>query len=464
MDDGIEVIAKLPNPNAGPKYLTTASEVATRHFLREILELPIPRIYASSFDPSNAVGAEYIIEEKARGQPLGGLWYQWPIESQLDMVSQVVELEKKLGSISFPKHGCIYYKADLDRRGIAANTLPPELLTTENITKPLDPSTLGKYAIGPLTDAKLWEGERAEMDMDRGPWSNALEYVKALGGNEIRYVESCAQPRMNFHRSMESPELPDDFLSLLSRYMTLAPYLVPTTSEDLHVKTLSHPDLHLDNIFVDPDTRRITNIIDWQSTSVCEVFLQRRIPPMLSVAGFDRADEVSDDELDDQDTNQGEKHNTELVSHYKGLTRIRNPRRWTVLRNDDLPVLTKPVSLVCGAWDREDVFSFRHALITIIAHWESIAPESTPCPINFTDLELELHGAEMELMENLGTIMHQLQDENLIPLGGMVRPEYYEQAQKINQHFKGIFVSLAENEQQKILHATVWPYRDDQDG
>jgi aminoglycoside phosphotransferase (APT) family kinase protein len=39
------------------------------------------------------------------------------------------------------------------------------------------------------------------------------------------------------------------------------------------VKTLSHPDLHLDNIFVDPDTKRITHIIDWQSAVISDVFL-----------------------------------------------------------------------------------------------------------------------------------------------------------------------------------------------
>ena len=33
MDNGSEVIAKLPNSIAGPAYYTTASEVATREFV-----------------------------------------------------------------------------------------------------------------------------------------------------------------------------------------------------------------------------------------------------------------------------------------------------------------------------------------------------------------------------------------------------------------------------------------------
>jgi hypothetical protein len=34
LDNGSEVVAKLPNPNAGPAFYTTASEVATRQFVR----------------------------------------------------------------------------------------------------------------------------------------------------------------------------------------------------------------------------------------------------------------------------------------------------------------------------------------------------------------------------------------------------------------------------------------------
>lgn len=33
MDNGMEVFAKLPNPNAGPARFTTASEVATRQLV-----------------------------------------------------------------------------------------------------------------------------------------------------------------------------------------------------------------------------------------------------------------------------------------------------------------------------------------------------------------------------------------------------------------------------------------------
>jgi hypothetical protein len=37
MDNGAEVLARIPNPNAGPAFYTTASEVATRHFVFDLL-------------------------------------------------------------------------------------------------------------------------------------------------------------------------------------------------------------------------------------------------------------------------------------------------------------------------------------------------------------------------------------------------------------------------------------------
>jgi hypothetical protein len=36
MDNGAEVLARIPNPNAGPAFYTTASEVATRHFVCDL--------------------------------------------------------------------------------------------------------------------------------------------------------------------------------------------------------------------------------------------------------------------------------------------------------------------------------------------------------------------------------------------------------------------------------------------
>jgi hypothetical protein len=146
--------------------------------LRSILHLPVPRIIAHSSDPLNAVDAEFIIEEKAEGRPLGSLWNQWEREEQLNLVTQVVDFQKKPTSISFRSHGCLYYKKDLEGRELRIHDLQAQLLSSDplaephsplSLAEPLNPLSLAEFALGPLTKAGLWEGERATMDLDRGP-------------------------------------------------------------------------------------------------------------------------------------------------------------------------------------------------------------------------------------------------------------------------------------------------------
>jgi fructosamine-3-kinase len=71
MDDGKQVIAKLPYPVAGQRHFTTASEVATMDWLRTSTTTPVPKVLAwCSRAETTPVKAEYIIMEKACGVPL----------------------------------------------------------------------------------------------------------------------------------------------------------------------------------------------------------------------------------------------------------------------------------------------------------------------------------------------------------------------------------------------------------
>ncbi|RHZ50978.1 hypothetical protein CDV55_103165 [Aspergillus turcosus] len=435
MSTGQEIVARLPNPNAGPAFYTTASEVATRQFLRDRLGIPIPRIYAWSAEESNAVGAEYILEEKATGQPLGSLWDKLPLPSRLDIVKQIVDIETKLASIVFPMHGCIYYQSDLESR----QAMPSFALIPDQ-----NPG-LPNFAIGPLTHPKYWQGKRALMELDRGPWNSIADYAIAVGKNEIQWAEEHAQPRMNFQRSPEEPETPSDYISLLQRYTKLAPFLVPPSSGSEQTITISHPDLHLDNIFVDPRTNHITSIIDWQHASASPIFLQRSFPQMLELSRNQQAERQVIEKR--------------LLEFYSEALRSMDPFRWKVLSEPFRAIRTDPISLVPCCWDREDLFSLRNAMVTAVAHWDEISNSKAKCPVEFTEKELEQHQSEMELIEGVSLILHQLHDDGLISLGGMVPPERYEDARKWNDYFKQEFINLAGDEKQKELHAKVWPYQ-----
>jgi hypothetical protein len=125
-----------------------------------VLNIPTPRVIAWSADRKNPVRAEYILEEKAPGKPLGRLWQdwdKWPMKDRITMIEQIVEIERKLASTKFVKSGCIYFREDIPHSD-ALVTNPP-----------LSSSSLERFTLGPLVEKDLWYGGKASMDMNRGP-------------------------------------------------------------------------------------------------------------------------------------------------------------------------------------------------------------------------------------------------------------------------------------------------------
>lgn len=184
MNDGREVIAKLPNPNAGRPHFTTASEVATMDFvlypfllslhlpcsffihsltlqLRNTLLLPVPKVHAwSSRASDNPVGTEYIIMEKQTGTMLSDVWETMRGKQKTRIVQQVVDLEKTLTSIKFTKLGALYYKQDLPSSN-HGTVLYVDSAGNEIYTE--------KFGIGPTNHRSFFDFGKGELDIDRGP-------------------------------------------------------------------------------------------------------------------------------------------------------------------------------------------------------------------------------------------------------------------------------------------------------
>ena len=161
MDDGYEVIARIPTPIAGPPHYMTASEVATMDFLRTQLDIPTPKVFgwASRVDDENPVGAEYIIMEKAQGESLGSCWSSLSTGELAAVIRQIVDIEARLFSARFPKHGSLYYKEDLEKNFRDNN---------KNVAN--DGNLLAdRFCIGPAATRPFWTEERGQMSLDRGP-------------------------------------------------------------------------------------------------------------------------------------------------------------------------------------------------------------------------------------------------------------------------------------------------------
>ncbi|KAK6823145.1 hypothetical protein RU639_005913 [Aspergillus parasiticus] len=131
MDDGNEVIAKIPCPNAGPPSLTTASEVATLKFLRLKTSIRVPAVLAWSSDAANAI-------------------------------------ERELADISFPAYGSLFLRESLPAT-YRQYPLPPNL------------DREGLFCIGPSCKRTSWHGNSVDINQplseDMGPWVHFSEYA-----------------------------------------------------------------------------------------------------------------------------------------------------------------------------------------------------------------------------------------------------------------------------------------------
>ncbi|KAI1910965.1 hypothetical protein LOZ65_006271 [Ophidiomyces ophidiicola] len=113
MENGNEVVARIPTPIAGPPFYTTASEVATMDFLRTIFNIPIPQVLAHCSTTDNPVGAEYVIMELIRGESLASRWLTLSTNEIKGVMNQIAKMEERLFSYRLLAFGSLYYNEDI---------------------------------------------------------------------------------------------------------------------------------------------------------------------------------------------------------------------------------------------------------------------------------------------------------------------------------------------------------------
>ncbi|KAF1832661.1 hypothetical protein BDW02DRAFT_459815, partial [Decorospora gaudefroyi] len=158
MNDGREVVAKLPNPNAGRANFTTASEVATMDLVRNVLGVPAPRVYGWSSSTDNPVGAEYILMERSGGVELGKIWDDMSWEERFEVVSALVGYDKAFVSADLPMYGSLYYARDLP------SPRPGQFLDPVHLV-----GKGGAFVVGPATNRAFFDHGRDAVEVHRGP-------------------------------------------------------------------------------------------------------------------------------------------------------------------------------------------------------------------------------------------------------------------------------------------------------
>ena len=139
--------------------------------MRNILETPVPKVYAwSSKAQNNVVGAEYIIMEKLPGVQLSVVWAGMGIEDRLTVTKAVARYQKAWTSVSFKQFGSLYYPEDLDE-----STHSISYTNHNDITV-----TDARFAIGPSTARGFSDYKRSNVEFSSGPCKCYSQHLPPL--------------------------------------------------------------------------------------------------------------------------------------------------------------------------------------------------------------------------------------------------------------------------------------------
>ncbi|KAI9672562.1 MAG: Phosphotransferase enzyme [Caeruleum heppii] len=467
MQDGHEVIVKIPFRISIPKHYATASEVATLKLLRS-RGLPVPAVYAWSCDASKSpIGSEFILMEKAPGVGLDNTWFDLTTKQRYNLLRTYSELEVKLFDIPFGSIGSVYFKEDVPSH------LQKDLYLPDTIDEAGDSQ---RYCMGPIVDTLFWNGRRAEMDLDRGPWQKPAQYLQALGAKEVQWTRlfgKPALPRFPHRTVIDHPVSPAGHLEVLDKYLSAAPHLLPSDiSHPMNRPTLRHPDPSPQNIFVDPETHEISCIIDWQHAMVLPLLLAAGYPPMfenpdpIPPRGLEKPQRPADyDSLSPEDKVRADDLHRRRWLHfgYRAFNGAKNKPHLAALGEPLRWLRQWLVDRAARQWNG-DVFTLRGALTRMSEHWSELhhllpAHEQVACPYTFTAEELAYHNEHEDDWISANDLVEVVREKLGVGENGWVGSDRYAFAVKENQEIKVQCQEHLPTDERKLVD-DAWPFDD----
>ncbi|KAL8766864.1 MAG: hypothetical protein Q9209_006460 [Squamulea sp. 1 TL-2023] len=460
MQDGLELIARMPYPITVPKKYAIASEVATMNFVRSH-GVPVPRIYDYSATSQNCVGAEYMIMEKVGGTVLQQSWYSMTSNERYKIIEQIVQMEATLFSINLPASGSIYYKKDLDAS-----------VKTVDVSAPDDRT---EYCIGPNAGIWWWYEERANLDLDRGPYTDARDIMRAVGKRELAWASQFAQPRYpsegilrEFFNFEKVP--PDDHINALNDYLRISDHLVPSEAR-LNRFILRHPDLQPNNLFVS-DSMDLLGVIDWQHSSILPIFLHCGLPNDFQNYGDKDSIQLKTPQLpqnfselsaEEQEAATDLLRRRELHFLYNGFT--------YELNKDHSDALSDPYGLLrkrlfhraATPWNGNSVY-LKADIIQVIKLWKKITASqdenAADCPIHYSEAEAKECFRLLSELQEAAADLDKAREHLGMDYQGCVFPNYYDAIKARCQEIKKEALEEAETDLERDALLNHFPFDD----
>ncbi|CBY01477.1 hypothetical protein LEMA_P002640.1 [Plenodomus lingam JN3] len=302
---------------------------------------------------------------------------------QAKIVKNLIEIDTKFLAMSLDRFGAIFYAKDMPNCAPAEIRGEVSLAVREDVRR--------RFVIGPTVEREFWEDERAQMSLDRDPWTSAAAYVEAIAHREIQWIERYAKAKvppvpLSTSDAQKSPEM---HIDLLQKYLSVVGKLLPA-EEDLLLPTLWHRDLHRGNVFVLEG--QVSSIIDWQCVWVGPRILRARTPQLVEYNGeiqmklpenFKQLDQKEKDRVREA------VRRSILLYIYETSTAKQNPSLYKVMRYPNGKTLEQLVEFPNNSWEG-DILPFREVLIRIQRDWHLIH-ETSSCPYHFSSEDIAQH-------------------------------------------------------------------------
>ncbi|KAF3481968.1 uncharacterized protein GIQ15_04727 [Arthroderma uncinatum] len=277
LDNGRRLVARIPTRVAGAPRLTTNSEVATIAYLRSKTSLPLPQVLAWCDDPSNPVGAEYIIQAHVDGALLHEQWPHMNVLQHMQCTKHLSQMTPEMTSLNFPAYGNIYFSNAPIEAGLKV---------------PLQDDD--GFCIGPYCSPLFWHLGAGEPELygepseNRGPWKTLDDYVSGLIDTALSRIPKEQGNGLPYRGSMEEHIRLVKICREVMHKLVQSPHI-----QGAGMPTLIHADYNKRNIFVSSDDpTAITGIIDWQLTCVEPAFIHAHMTP--DFAAFPEIDPSED--------------------------------------------------------------------------------------------------------------------------------------------------------------------------
>ncbi|KAJ7471862.1 hypothetical protein FB451DRAFT_1351741 [Mycena latifolia] len=456
LTNGRRVVARIKNPVAGPAHLTTANEVATMDFTRNVLGVPVPKILAWSSQPAtNGVGAEFILMESAPGVQLSTIWSSLGVRDKKNIVNSLIATEQRLLEAQFSHYGSLYYKSDVPLASQAPQFFADRFR---------EDSATAKFCIGPIADRTFYEDERASMPLDRGPWKNCGDYLRAIASREEAWIASYAKPHIHDDpfRAVVGPQLQDEHLSVLAQYHSVVPALVPTDEKALS-SILWHPDLNVGN----REDYKVVSIIDWQGAWAGPAYLQMNTPAFVEYTGLDASlipSGLAFPELPPGYNDMSPEQRATAQRHHKAkmLQKLYEIKQLVPYRDGLARRSTRalPVRSAGRTW-KDGILPLKLALLNVAAVWPELSTPNEPCPLRITRADVDNLGVQRERYVEWHAFLDDLRRTFGMRLHGWVSTGEYGKKRKLLDETMGVLDEGLRKEMENALPGGGWwPFRD----